>query len=175
MKDLANFIVSLFDDAGRKIRGYAVGLFIISCVFLALAAVATIVTGLQEGILGFAIGVFVAMFELILGVFGAYVLSLYLVGFGDLVHETTENRAINAAILQQLMKNDVQTTSDNNLPKAAVPAPVVKEKPQVSAQVKTDPPRIADNEIVDTYWICENCNTKNLMSRNDCWACGNKK
>lgn len=175
MDDFVKSIGGLFERPGRKIQGYAIGLFVISCSILALTAVATIIMGLHEGFLGFVIAVVIAIFEFGFGVFGAYVFSLYLFGFGDLVHETAINRATNALILKELMKNQVSDDSASNASKPAVSTAPCQQKTEASSQAEDESLRIADNEFTDTYWICGNCKTKNLSSRDDCWACGNKK
>jgi hypothetical protein len=175
MEDLVKTVVGLFDNAGTKIRGYAIGLFIINCCVLALSAIATVIVCLEQGLLGLIVGVIIAFFELVLGVFAAYVVSLFLVGFGDLVQDSSENKAINKLILKKLSCDNSSAQAEDTVSRAPT-VPASKEQTgEVISKDNTEPLRIGYNEFTDTYWICGNCKTKNLASRNDCWACGNKK
>jgi hypothetical protein len=46
---------------------------------------------------------------------------------------------------------------------------------QGSAMKPTNPASPAPNTLIDDFWICGSCKTKNLNTRDTCWSCGNEK
>lgn len=169
---------SLFENAGAKIRSYATGLFAVCLAIAIISAFGTfIVCCVELGILGVFLGIFLMVIEFALSVFSAYIFCLFVAAFGDLVQNTAMNAETNNLILA-VIKNRSATVT-NNAPaqqKTAVPhSPVKAAPPEPKADVKDQPSPAAENIINDTYWICGNCHTKNLNSRVDCWACGQKK
>jgi hypothetical protein len=155
----------LFEDAGAKIRSYAIGVFIFGLVVSAISAFATFVFFVVEaGIIGFFLGAIIAVIEFLIAGIGSYISCLLLVAFGDLVQYTVANWKVNNQILQKLSVNV-------EAPSVTPPEPATPSAPKPS----NEPPKIADNEVNASYWTCGNCNTKNLSSRSDCWACGQQK
>lgn len=178
----------LFVNPGEKIRSYALGLFFVMLAVAAISAFATFVLCcLELGVVGALLGLFLMVIEFAVTVLGAYITCLFITAFGDLVHNTAVNAELNNQILISLKTRS--SASGNNAsaqqvpeaskrPAEAVPsqssANTVPPQP-INADKKSQTSAGSDNVINDTYWVCGNCHTKNLNSRDDCWACGNKK
>ena len=85
---------NLFANAGAKIKNYAKTLFAIEAIVAILSGLLMIVSDEEY----FLMGVVIAA----IGVFVAYLSSLFLAAFGDLVQSNVDNKAINEQILAKL-------------------------------------------------------------------------
>ncbi len=86
----------LFTNPGDKIKRYAKILFIVECIAALIGAIAA-----SDDFEYF--GPFILV--LIGGIAVAYVTSLFMAAFGDLVQSSIENKKINEAILEQVKKD----------------------------------------------------------------------
>lgn len=86
--------MSLFENAGTKIKSWAFGLFIVEAVAAFISGVA-VMTSNDEG---FLLGLLV----MAVGFLVAFITGLFLSAFGELVESSTENKNINAKILAKL-------------------------------------------------------------------------
>ena len=161
----------LFSNAGQKIRRFAIALFLGSLFVLGIGAIGIVIAAVQEGVLETILGLLIAAVEFLFGAFAAYILSLFLVAFGDLVQETAENRRINALILDRMTAEVRQTAPMPPAQRKADSQPVAP----VQEKKNEEPVQPAADEQNASFWVCGNCKTKNLSSRTDCWACGRIK
>ena len=167
-------LLKLFQNAGQKIRGYAIMLFFVNLCLTALCALATFGAAvLSEEIGMIFLGVVGAAIEFVIGLFGAYIFSLFLVAFGDLVQDTADNKAINAQLLAQ------QTGSPSAAP-AAPAATTVTRNAQVTSRpinpddyaVGTTPPPPPAPAPLPNMWVCSHCGTQNSNNYSMCKKCG---
>ena len=187
----------LFSNAGQKIRSYAIGVFCVSLVLLTIGALGTLIACAQAGFLGFVMGVFAAVVEFIIGALAAYIFSLFLVAFGDLVQDTADNKKLSAQLVEYQSRSFAaasgvpvdwycaQCGSKNN-PGAATCTNCgssrhfgtgVTQKPRPAAAtinpddyaVGTPPP---PSTSLPDKWVCRNCNTQNSNNYSMCKKCG---
>lgn len=92
-------------------------------------------------------------------------------------------RAINIVINNldgELISDDEAKAAQTNVKEKTVQQPKeapINETPAPSVELvkETDHPNHNSNKYYDNFWICGNCKTKNLTSREECWGCGHKK
>ena len=175
---LKDYTKWMFDDVGNKIKNLAVSI-----------AWTGIFLSILEGIVTFFIGIFyleemgylilLGPVSAVLGCIAAWLGSLTLYGFGQLIVNTDKPR--------------VTTPAAPTAP--AVAAPLVTKKPAPAAKSSAHSWRcstcgrmidqnpcpfctdVADKEIKqnDFGWVCPRCGKKNLKERPNCWSCGFKK
>ena len=87
----------IFTNPGAKIKKYAKSLFVIESIAAIIGGFAAIDGDFDE----------ILLFLLIAagGIVAAYVLSLFMAAFGDLVQSSIDNKAINEEILNNLKKD----------------------------------------------------------------------
>lgn len=132
--------MKMFEDAGTKIRKWAEALFVIETVIACIGGFITMLSD-DEMIL---IGLLTAG----VGVLVAFITSLFLSAFGELVESTTENKRINAKILEKL--EDMHPTH-----------PVTYANP-VAAPASRE-------------WYCTACGEKNSRNYERCSKCGKQR
>ena len=93
-KEVIIMLENLFANAGAKIKNYAKTLFVIESIVAILGGLLLLIED-EDMILA---GIFVAG----IGIFVAYLSSLFLAAFGDLVQSNVDNKAINEQILAKL-------------------------------------------------------------------------
>ena len=87
---------NLFANAGAKIKKYAKTLFVIESIAAIIAFLVTIAEDEDMVLIGIAIAAG--------GMLVAYLSSLFLAAFGDLVQSSVDNKAINEEILKTLQE-----------------------------------------------------------------------
>ena len=151
----------LYTDIGAKIKNWAKWIFIVE-------SIAAIITGIA---LMFEDAVFIGFIVLICGPLVAWVSSWILYAFGEFVEDTKAIRYNTEIIIQSTNHNPVEETARNNKSEA-------KECPNHQPEVCTKNKAVnvpTENSVEDTTWVCGKCNTRNLLSNNACWRCGNPK
>ena len=162
----------LYENIGGKIKNLAKWTFYINAVLVVIAGVITSVGTLFSSLYNEGAGPIIIFlstpFAVALEILVAWVGTWTLYAFGELVEDTHELRTIAETNL-----NAPEPT------KVAAPAPVEEAKPAPTEaapapKVKTPQPPRAD---VDTtrYWVCPRCAKTNLLTRDTCWSCGEKK
>lgn len=132
----------LFENSGAQIQKIAKIIFYVSAVLaLVLGIVIVVVVGDSTDEFGLCtiLGVVVAGYGMLM----AYLASLFLSSYGELVQNTEENRKVNEEILKYLKKQEPEVAP-------AVPA----------ASVHTN------------TWKCVNCGTENSSNHAMCKKCG---
>ena len=163
----------LFDDAGTKIKNYAKGLFVIEAIS---AVIGGIVLAIEIE------SFFVAIAVILGGIAVAYISSLFLCAFGDLVESSANIVIINDLILKKL----------NGTPSATVASPIVMQTPAQSNTSATSTARPIDYNSYAAangqgstskpvvmakpdMWICKHCGTENSKNYAICKKCGKYK
>jgi hypothetical protein len=143
----------LFDNAGRKIRQYAIGIFVVEVVLSVIGGIGLWFSmGEDMFLLGLLLGALVAG----LGSLMAYITALFLVAYGDLVQKTEDNQQVNKEILEYLKENRTAAVSVQN-------ASVESNTKKNTAAVKPSNPQ---------SWVCTHCNTENSNNYSMCKHCG---
>lgn len=162
----------LFENVGAKLKGLAVGTFIVECIGSLIAAL-SIASNMDEG------GFFVFLGILIGGCIAALFSAWILYGYGEMVENSSINEQRTQALLSVMLKS-VQEEPVAEEPKKAE-KPVAKEKPEEPAPVRKETkPKEAKvvapvEAIIDgENKICPTCNTTQNKNRSVCWHCGQK-
>lgn len=182
----------MFHHAGKKIRIWAILAF-------ALCVCASIFGGAYYILNAYALRLGISFIQIAIGcgiviggIFVSYLVTLFVVAFGELVESTTCNMEINKQILEKLEKKEkeeaaaVRTYQAPAQPVAAAPvqpaapapvqpaapAPVQPVVEQVVEPV-AEPPVAA--VVSPEYWFCTACGTKNGAEATTCSNCGKEK
>lgn len=155
----------MFKNIGRKIKGLAKVIFVISvvlCVIGALVAAIGVGVGAAQscgsyrsssGAAGFFAGLGTFIVIAGFGFLFSWIGSFFTYGLGQLIDDTENNRKTNEQILAKLQSAPVQ-----NAPAAPKAAPVPPVAPQQPAQ-----------------WVCPNCRSTNDAAATFCTNCGTRK
>ncbi len=87
----------LFTNAGEKIKNYAKTLFVIESIAAIMAGIAVIAEDEDMFLMGILVAAAAIAF--------AYISSLFLAAFGELVESSSQNKNINEQFLQKLSEN----------------------------------------------------------------------
>ena len=143
----------MFENAGNKIKDFAKVWFGIQCAAAVIGGVVLISQYRGMGFIGLLI--------IIGGSFVAWIFSLLLYGFGEIVDTAIANRYMN-----KIAPMPRPVVSHSNSGTQRVPAQPMAKKPQVQPAAQEQAAVGGDS------WICPRCKTKNLKSRTTCWSCG---
>ena len=138
----------IFSNPGRRIKGWAQALFVIGIVAAVISFIAMVATDDDLFL--------TALLTAGISVLAAFISSLFLYAFGELVESTQENRDINRQIMQTLQGSVPQ------VPQAPRYTPV---------QNVPTAPQSADSHLSDS-WYCRACGTSNSNSYSMCKRCG---
>ena len=138
----------MFENAGRKIKSIAKAWFVIQCVAAFVGGIAVI--SADEDL--------VLLFLLILGggFLVAWISSLLLYGFGEIVDTAIENRYVRKVAPQPKTVVNCGNSGVQRVPT------------QPQAQSTAPHQAVAGSDS----WVCPACKTKNLATRTTCWSCG---
>ena len=136
---------NLYRNVGEKIRGLAKGIFIIEALFAVIGALILIAE--DNALLGFIV--------LIAGPLVAWLSSLFLYAFGELVEKTSSNEKNTREILKNLQRN-VSAYKMNN------------QKTEISHSVPDC--ETASHAMPTHTWRCAHCGK--MVSQSPCEYCG---
>ncbi len=171
----------MFDDIGNKIKNVAVA-----------TTWAGIFLSIIEGIITFFCGIIyfddygylllVGPVSAVIGCIAAWLGSLVLYGFGQLIVNTDKPRK-EASVEESVRNLNIKApfVTRNTPVAASSPAPHSWRCSTCGRMIDKNPcPFCADTkseEIVtdESGWICPRCGKRNLNSRSNCWSCGFKK
>lgn len=136
---------NMFSNVGPKIRRFAMVSFVVESIAAVLGGLALILEDLDAFFPGLLI--------IIVGIFSAYWVSVFIAGIGENIESTTAVKETNQQILAELKKLNQKTVAP------AVPAaPAVSAKP--SAPKEPEP-----------TWTCYSCKTENPVKLQYCTKC----
>ena len=152
--------MELFHNAGTKIRRWAAALFVIETVAAVIVGIVTMMSDDDQ--------FFVGILVMAAGVGVAFITSLFLSAFGELVESSTENKRINEKILNKL---EEQYPTPRPVPYAnPVASPAAAARQSVNKEAFTvKPAQPAPNPDV---WFCASCGTQNSRNYYQCKKCG---
>lgn len=131
--------MSLFENAGTKIKSWAFGLFIVEAIAAFISGLVTMFSDDDQ--------FFIGLLVIVAGFFVAFITSLFLSAFGELVESSTENKDINAKILAKL-----------------------------EAQEKTAAAQLKDAAVTNSEtWHCTACGAENSKNYYQCKKCGKQR
>ena len=175
----------MFNHAGRKIRIWAILAFV-------LCVCAFVFGGVYYILSAYAMGAGIGFMQIALGcgiiiggILVSYLVTLFLVAFGELVESTTCNMELNEQILEKLEKKEKEEAAAvRTYPAPAqsvVPAPVQPVTPAPAQPVIAEQPAAPAVEppvtpvVNPAYWFCTACGTKNDAESAFCTNCGKEK
>ena len=147
----------MFKNPGGSLKTYGKIVFIAGVILSVFTGISIWITTIEKlGIWGFFIG----FFTIAAGIFFSYLLTIFVIAFGELVENST-------AIRNMMEKG--QTMPD--IPQKTENIPV--KQPEVKPYVQ--PQKIVDlHKDSDTVAICPFCGKDNKMNANFCRNCGKK-
>ncbi len=172
---------SLYENIGVKIKNWAKWIFIVE-------AIGAVITGIALAVNEDALYIFIA----IGGPIVAWVGSWILYAFGELVEDihalrynsTINNIDKNVQLLATPIIKEAEEKAKREAEEKAKRKAEEKVKREAEEKAKIQkqsfnesytPEKHGENEIYNTFWTCGKCKKTNLISRNDCWSCGNPK
>jgi len=156
---------NLFENAGTKIKNFARGLFVLEAAASVLGGIIMMISDEDYFLIGLLI--------IVAGIIAAYITSLFLTAFGDLVESAASTVEINDAILKKLNETPtvapvaVQSPAAPSTP--AAPATNYANFPASNGQGSTAAPTTLPG--ADT-WVCKHCGTSNSKNYAMCKKCG---
>lgn len=142
----------MFDNIGQKIKGLSNAIFSILAVLGAACSLIVMLT--SEGIM---VLIGLLMFVIIPAL--AWVLSLLLYGFGELIEAQCVTTEILLGIRDSINEKSTVSSADS-----------INEKSTVSDYL------VNKNELYEyensRSSVCQNCNTEQPDHRTTCWKCG---
>ena len=149
----------MYKDIGKKIKGLAFASFIIETVALFVTGMVVLVNDPDYSPLALAF--------MLGGPLAAYLSSLILYGFGELVDKVCdiEKRLTNSTCKPT---PSALTTNPNETHKQSFGEWVESNK-----QHPTNNP--VNNPVNNAVWVCTSCGQKNANTRTTCLKCGNEK
>ena len=152
--------MELFNNAGTKIRKWAAALFVIESVAAFISGIVTMLSDDDQ--------FFVGILVMVVGIVVAFITSLFLSAFGELVESTTENKNINEEILSKLEEQYPTPRPATYANPAASPAAVARQN--VSGETFSIKP--AQPAANPDMWYCTSCGTQNSRNYYQCKKCG---
>lgn len=152
----------IFSNPGRRIKGWAKALFVIGIVAAVISFIAMV--AMDDDL--FLAGLLTAG----ISVFAAFISSLFLYAFGELVESSQENRDINRQILLTLGGNAPQA------PQAPQHAPQYAPRQntpvQSAAPAAPRPAPVPSGDTTPGVWYCRACGNATSNAYATCTQCG---
>lgn len=151
-------VLYMFDRPGEKIKNFALIFFVLMVLGGLISAIALMAN--ESFFLGLGVLLGTAL--------SAYLSSLFLSGFGELIQSSEENEAHNREILA-ILKNGGASNASPAAP--AAPAPAAKEQTPASSPASGAPE--SGVRLANGRWRCV-CGTENAEYVSSC-SCGRRK
>ena len=153
----------MFEDIGKKIKGLALGVFWLETIGALIAGFAFM--AMDEDLIGYG------FLTMIVGPLAAWLSTLMLYAFGELVDKSSQNEENSCQILAILTKQKENTDSkETHKPQpATIPNSNSQAKP-INAEGE-DP---VEAEIRDNQKVCPVCGMVQNADRRVCWKCSQK-
>lgn len=152
----------MFEDSGTKVKDIASLMFGINAIASAIL-----------GIIIITVNVLLGLIVIVIGVLSAYICTLFLTAFGDLVQRNNELKEINSKILSQL--EIITATTDSEVTKEehtiSIAQTQIKHTQVEQMQAYNNTQRSKVN-ITSDMLDCPNCGTTQRSTRIRCYKCG---
>ena len=181
----------LYYNIGRKIKTWAMWMFIIEALSAIISGILLILNFVDAG--PYEFNLFMGIITILLGPVVAFVSTLLLYGFGELIEKTSKNEANTEQILKILKKqNDSQTKnsstnvntaskSENNIkasnvttstPESNIKASNVTVASKPESTTKSSDITVSTKAKNDTNIVCPSCGFEQKKDRTVCFKCG---
>lgn len=170
-----------FDNAGEKIKKYAIGIFIVEAIMAIIGGIGVVISICNASALLVLVGLLAGIIVAAIGILVAYISALFLVAFGDLVQHTVDNHQTNKEILALLQKSNVPVVAAQSATAAqdtAVNTNTVQQAPRI---IDPDAYSVGATPVAPVYkttgvgtnqWVCAHCGTANSQNYSMCKKCG---
>lgn len=160
----------MFDNIGGKIKRIAQIICVVGIVASVVLGIAMLAI-LSFQIEGFLAGLVIAA----VGSASSWLMSAVAYGFGELIEETSRNRAINQQVLK-LLETQMKTGADG-APHSFVPSTGSVKQRAETAEWQPHPNMPAAQVVImpsagSEGWNCKKCGTRNVRGALTCRDCG---